>query len=321
MNNAYSRPGPSFEALFEVNQQLQYHSASSDNFAQRFDEPPPSYHSPSHSPSQASFQEAPRAEEEEEDDDPATLERLAKEARAFPLLREQHKYDGWTREQIQRDINAWKRLGKEVERRKLEEKQIRHRLLTSGPSYGLFEDNGSSKSDEPTDPLQGEGTLKRKRKRRRTETEMLLGDVQEAASLDPRVPKRVCRNQLKKGVNGASSKVELNKSLVPESNAVLRRSKRIANLVKADSNVPDGNSPVKTPWARITEKTNSKRLPSPRSNPSRQTGGKMRQPKSSASKHLPSPKSNPSRQTGGGKIRQPKSSANTRPSRKTRKRG
>ena len=288
MNNAYSRPGPSFEALFEVNQQLQCHSASSDNFAQRFDESPPSYHSPSHSPSQASFQEAPRAEEEEEeeDDDPATLERLAKEARAFPLLREQHKYDGWTREQIQRDINAWKRLGKEVERRKLEEKQIRHRLLTSGPSYGLFEDNGSSKSDEPTDPLQGEGTLKRKRKRRRTETEMLLGDVQEAASLDPRVPKRVCRNQLNRKANGASSKVEVNKSLAPESNAVLRRSKRIANLVKTDSNVPNRNSPVKTPWARITEKTNSKHLPSPKSNPSRQTSGKMRQPKSSASTRL-----------------------------------
>ena len=94
-----------------VNEQLHAHAALPGAFDDRFHEPTSSYRSRSHSHSLTPDEVCSDPTE----NTPELLQKLADNAKAFPLLWEQNKYSGWTAEQIQRDVDAWKEVAREVE--------------------------------------------------------------------------------------------------------------------------------------------------------------------------------------------------------------
>ena len=196
--DAFARASPSFGALFEADQPQ---STSCTAFDGRIDDPPPPYHSSSRSPSLTPTGEPFEAT----DNDPIFLQKLAENARAIPLLWEQNKYQGWSTKQIQWDIEAWKELGEQVEQDKAERNERLFKLLTSGPSFGLFEDGGSKVEHERKIQSHTSKVGMQRCKRRRTEVELLCDGIQGVFDSSPEPSKHARRNEARQNRNMLSN--------------------------------------------------------------------------------------------------------------------
>jgi hypothetical protein len=81
-----------------------------------------------------------------------------------------------------------------VEQDKAERKENLLRLLTSGPSFGLFEDNVSKSDHKSANHSLTDKAMTGRRKRKRTEVELLCDGVQGSFDPSPRSPKHVRRD-------------------------------------------------------------------------------------------------------------------------------